>query len=125
MCMAQNNNELEIVNDFFYIKKESGSQPCKYAYLHLSEQPHDIYVAFFENSKVEEPTVYWWEEKDYTCNEESRHFINVLICEAYISLYIKNKMEKPKEYPLWNHMQHINCGIPSSIWLEKIKNIKR
>ena len=122
--MAQSNNELEILNNSFYIKKESESQPCKYAYLHLSEQPQDIYVAYFENREVKEPTVYWWVEKDYTLNEVSRQFINVLICEAYISLYIKNKMEKTTDYPLWNYMQHINCRIPP-IWREKIKTIKR
>lgn len=122
--MAQKNEILEIANDSFYVKRESESQPCKFAYLHLAEEASDIYVAYFENREVEDPIVYWWEEENLSRYEKSRRFINEFIGEAYLSLYIKNKKEKPIDKPLWKTSQAIKCGIPST-WWEKIKNINR
>lgn len=115
---------LEIANNSFYFKKESDCQECQFAYIHLSENAHEIYLAYFVNREVEKPIVYWWEEDDYSYNETTRHFINQFIGEAYLSLYIKAGKEKPVGKPLWRHAQATNCGIPSKWWYE-IENIKR
>ena len=72
---------------------------------------------------MEEPIVYWWEEDDYSHNERIRHFINVFIGEAYLSLYIKAGKERPTDKPLWRHTQCTNCRIPSK-WWDVVKNIK-
>lgn len=115
---------LEIANDSFYVKKNLDCQQCKFAYLHLSEQAHDVYVAFFDNRDAKEPKVYWWEEEDLSINEKTRRIILVFIGEAYLSLYIKAGMERHIDKPLWRHTKGTNCGIPSK-WWEVVKNIKR
>jgi hypothetical protein len=123
MLMALN-KELEIVNDSFYFKKESNCEACKFAYLHLSENGHEMFLAYFENREVEEPIVYRWEEDDYSIKENSRHFIVEFIGEAYLSLYIKAGKEKPVDKPLWRHTSGTNCGIPSK-WWDKVKDIEQ
>ena len=114
---------LEIVNDSFYFKKEIDSEPCKFAYLHLSENEHVVFLAYFGNREVEKPIIYRWEEDDYSINENSRHFIVEFVGEAYLSLYIKAGKEKPVDNPLWRHTSGTNCGIPSK-WWDIVKSIE-
>lgn len=121
--MAQN-EVLEIVNDSFYFKKDTDCETCKFAYLHLSEDGNFVFLAYFKNRDVEEPTVYRWEEDDHSINEKSRRFILEFIGEAYLSLYIKAGKEKPVDKPLWRNTSGTNCGIPSK-WWDKVKDIEQ
>ena len=114
----------EIVNDDFYVKRLQDDQPCKFAYLHLSADADNIFIAFFENRNAEEPVVYWWKEDDIKKYEESKRTIVEFIGEAYLSLYIKYGLERPSKEPLWKYSQSINCAIPSN-WRDIVKEIKR
>ncbi len=115
---------LEINNDSFYFKKKSDSQKYQFAYIHLSENAHDVYLAYFEDREMEKPIVYWWEEDDFSYNEKTRHIINEFIGEAYLSLYIKAGKEKPIDKSLWRQIQGINGEIPQR-WWDEIRNVKR
>lgn len=121
MLMEQIN---EIVNDSFYVKKGQDYLPCEFAFLHISEEPNETYVAYFKHRDIEKPIIYWWEKDDVSYCEDSRRFIIDFVGEAYLSLYIKNGLEKPVDKPLWRHFQCINCGIPSK-WWNIIDDIKR
>jgi hypothetical protein len=43
---------LEIANDSLYFKKESDCQGCQFAYIHLSENAHEIYLVYFVNNET-------------------------------------------------------------------------
>lgn len=116
--------DLEIENDAFYFKKDPDCEKCQFAYLHLAEDAHDIYLAYFKDREVKDPLEYWWEENDGTHNSDVRNRIIDFIGEAYLSLYIKKGLEKPVEKSLWRNTSCINCAIPSE-WWNKVKNIKR
>ena len=128
-CYRQENvlrmaEKIEIENDVFYVKRMQEEKPCKFAYLHLSDNANDIFVAVFENREVETPTVFWWNEEEMAEFENSRQVIVEFIGEAYLSLYINHGLERPVNIPLWKSPQAINCAIPSK-WWHVVKNIHR
>ena len=88
MLMEQIN---EIVNDSFYVKKGQDYLPCEFAFLHISEEPNETYVAYFKHRDIEKPIIYWWEKDDVSYCEDSRRFIIDFVGEAYLSLYIKQR----------------------------------
>ncbi len=118
----EHTEKLEIVNDVFYVKKETEKDPCKFAYLHLSEDLDDVFAIYFENREVAEGKKYRWNETDSSDVASSRQFIKELISEAYLSLYLKKGIEKWPDKPLWKHTIGMNSGIPSS-WWSKVKEM--
>ena len=114
----------KISDDSFYVKRENENQSCKFAFLHLSDNASEIYLALFENWEVEEPIVYWWNEDEVDAYVESRRVIVEFIGEVYLSLYIKHGLEKPTDKPLWKIYEPIDCRVPSK-WLSIVHKINR
>lgn len=124
----ENNNkkkvQIELANNAFYVKLIQQGEPCKFAYLHLDDLSSKTFLAVFENSEVQEPTLFMWEEKELGDRyNESKHAIVEFIGEAFDSLNMRLE-NKPNDKSLWRSPKCINCAIPRRWWniISDIKN---
>ena len=118
-------NVLEIKNDVFYFKPTQGDlPPLMFAYLHLAENVDESFIAVFENLETEIPSVYWWNEDDANVRAKSKHLFIELIGEAYMSLYIANKLAAPIDKPLWE-VAKLDAAIIPPRWRDIVEGICR
>ena len=118
MTINNKNNPqtLELANDSFYVKLEKKGTPCKFAYIHLGVCSRQTFLALFDNSEVENPIIYMWEEEEKGEKyNESRRTIVKFLGEVYD--YLVQKIEgKPITDTLWHPHQAINCAINPRWW---------